>query len=104
MECLKQFRGIVFGYEINVISDHKNLFYAVTLSESQRVVRRRLILEEFVPNIQHIDGVDNTVADTLSIMPSTPSDKYEPCTRKDQCCANELFAIGRLENSQYFSR
>ena len=65
-------------------------------------MRRRLVIEDFGPNIQHIDGVDNIVADTLSIMPSMPSDKYEPCTRKDQCCANELFAIGSLENSQYF--
>ena len=30
--CLKQFQGILFGYEINVFSDHKNLVYAATLS------------------------------------------------------------------------
>ena len=57
VECLKQFRGILFGYSINVFSDHKNLVYAATLSESQRVMRWRLILEEFGPNIQHIAGV-----------------------------------------------
>ena len=39
VECLKQFRGIPFGYEINVFSDHKNLFYAATLSEYQWVMR-----------------------------------------------------------------
>ena len=38
VECLKQFRGIIFGYEINVLSYHKNLVYATTLSESQRVM------------------------------------------------------------------
>ena len=38
VECLKQFRGILFGYEIDVFSDHKNLVYAATLSESQRVM------------------------------------------------------------------
>ena len=84
VECLKQFRGILFSYEINVFSDHKNLVYAVTLSEFHRVVRWRLILEEFGPNIQHIDGVENMVADTLSRFPSTPSNKYETCTRKSQ--------------------
>ena len=31
VECLKQFRGIIFGYEINVLSDHKNLVYAANL-------------------------------------------------------------------------
>jgi hypothetical protein len=38
VECLKQFRGIFFGYPIDVWSDHKNLVYAATLSESQRVM------------------------------------------------------------------
>ena len=75
VECLHQFRGIIFGYEIYVFSDHKNLVYAATLSESQRVMRWRLILEEFGTNIQHISGVDNMVADTLSRLPSMPSKK-----------------------------
>jgi hypothetical protein len=34
VECLKQFRNILFGYEIHVYSDHKNLMYEATLSES----------------------------------------------------------------------
>ena len=76
MEYPKQFRGITFGYEINVFSDHKNLVYAATLSESKRVMRWRLIIEDFGPNIQHIAGVDNIVADTLSILPYAPSNKY----------------------------
>ena len=44
VECLMQFQGITFGDEINVFSDHNNLVYAATLSESQRVMRWRLIL------------------------------------------------------------
>ena len=51
VECLKQFQGILFGYEINVFSDHKNLVYAATLSESQRVMLWKLILKDFGPNI-----------------------------------------------------
>ena len=90
----------MFGYEINVFSDNKNLVYAATLSESERVMHWRLIMKEFGPNIQHIAGVDNIVADTLSRPPSTPRDKYETCTRKDQCRANKLFAIGRGENNE----
>ena len=38
VECLKQLRGIIFGYEINVISDQKIMVYAANLSESQRVM------------------------------------------------------------------
>ena len=63
-------------------------------------MRWRLILKEFGPNIHHIAGVDNIVADTIRIFPSTPSDNYEPCTRKDQGCKNKLFAIGRVENNE----
>ena len=88
VECLKQFRGIIFGYVINIFSDHDNMIYAATLSEYQRVIRWRLIIEEFGNNIQHIAGVDNIVADTLNILLSAPSEKYGPCTSKAQCSAN----------------
>ena len=97
VECLNQFCGILFGYEINVSSDHKNLVYAATLSESQRVMRWRLILEEFWPNIEHIAGVDNTVADKIGRFPYTPINKYKPYTKKAQCSANDLFTIVRVE-------
>ena len=33
VECLKQYQGVILGYEINVFSDHNNLVYAATLSE-----------------------------------------------------------------------
>ena len=39
VECRKQLRGILFGYEVNVFYDHNNLVYAATLSEYQRVMR-----------------------------------------------------------------
>ena len=100
VECLQQLQGIIFGYEINVSSDHKNLVYATTLGEYQRVMRWRLIIKEFGPKIQHKAGVNNIVDDTLSRLPSTPSDNYDICTRKAQCRANELFTIGRAENNE----
>ena len=56
VEGLTKIWEILFGYEINVFSDDKNMFYAATLSESQRVMRWQLILEEFGPNIHHISG------------------------------------------------
>ena len=71
VECLKQFRNILFGYEIHVYSDHKNLVYKATLSESQRVMRWCLLLEEFGLHIHHIAGVDNIVANTMSCMKSS---------------------------------
>ena len=96
----KQFQGILFGYEINVFSHHKNLVYAATLSEHQRVMRWRLIIKEFGINIKHIAGVDNILYYTLSILPYTNRDKHKPCTRRSQCCANELLTLGRVENKK----
>ena len=68
MECLHKFKGILFGYEINVLPDHNNLVYNATLSESQMVMRWQLILEEFGPNIQHITGVYNIFARHLAFL------------------------------------
>ena len=30
VECLNQFRGIIFGYEVNIFSYHNNMVYAGT--------------------------------------------------------------------------
>ena len=76
IECLQQFGGILFGYEINVFSDNTNIVYVTTLSESKRVMRWKLIIEEFGPNIHHIAGVDNILADMLIRFPYTSVDKY----------------------------
>ena len=102
-ECLKQYRGILSGYKINIFWYHKDPVYDATLSESQRVVIWQLILIYFGPNIQHIAGVYNIVAYTLSILPSMTSKKYKSCTRKSRCRENDLFAIGRVENTEAFS-
>jgi hypothetical protein len=100
VECLKQFRNIVFGYEIIVYSDHKNLVHAATVSESQRVMRWRLLLEEYGPDIRHIKGVDNVVADAIRRWPMENDD--EPSTDKVQSHMNELFNIGRENNDNGF--
>jgi hypothetical protein len=76
-----------------VFSDHENLVYAATVSESQRVMRWRLILKEFGPNIQHIAGNDNVVADMLSHVPSANSDQDELETSDAQYHAKEIFVI-----------
>ena len=80
VECVKEFRNILFGYKINVFSDHKNLVHAATMSQSQRVMRWRLILEEFGPDIKHISGEDNIVADAISRLPTANKDQNEICT------------------------
>ena len=101
VECLKQFRNILFGYEIIVWSDHKNLVHAATVSESQRVMRWRLLLEEFGPDIRHIAGVENIVADAISRLPMTHNNEQkEASTSELHCRLNELFIRERNEANE----
>ena len=46
VETLKEFRNILLGQRIKVFTDHKNLVHESELKTSQRVMRRRLLLEE----------------------------------------------------------
>jgi transposase InsO family protein len=65
VETLKEFRNILFGQKIVVHTDHMNIVYG-KLGDNQRIVRWRLLLEEFGPEYVHIAGKDNVVADALS--------------------------------------
>ena len=71
METLKEFRNILLGQRIHVYTDHKNLVHETTLMSSQRVMRWRLLLEEYGPDIRYIKGSDNIIADALSRIPNT---------------------------------
>ena len=80
VECVQEFRNILFGYQIWVYSDHKKLVHAATVSQSQRVMRWRLILKEFGPDIKHISGEDNVVVDAISRFPTTNTGQSEQRT------------------------
>ena len=69
VETLKEFRNILLGQKIKVYTDHKNLVHETTLMSSQRVMRWRLLLEEYGPHIVYIKGTDNIIADALSRIP-----------------------------------
>ena len=90
VECIREFRNILFGYPIEVYSDHKNLVHAATVSQSQRVMRWRMILEEFGPDIRHIKGEDNIVADAISRLPTANKDPSEQSTEV-RGLRNEVF-------------
>ena len=64
VETLKEFRNILLGHRIVVYTDHKNLTFKNFNTE--RVMRWRLILEEFGPELRYIKGEHNIVADALS--------------------------------------
>ena len=64
VETLKEFRNILLGMQITVYTDHKNLTYKNFNTE--RVMRWRLVLEEFGPELVYLKGESNVVADALS--------------------------------------
>ena len=61
---LKEFRNILLGHQITVYTDYKNLTY--NFLNTERVMRWRLLLEEFGPELKYIKGENNAVADALS--------------------------------------
>jgi len=64
VETLKEFKNILLGHKIIVHTDHKNL--TCKNFNTERVMRWRLVLEEFGPELHYIKGEDNVVADALS--------------------------------------
>ena len=64
MATLKEFRNILLGHQITVYTDHKNLTH--NFFNTERVMRWRVILEEFGPELKYIKGENNVVADALS--------------------------------------
>ena len=66
VETPKEFKGMLWGQKIVVFTDHKNLIQDALRLTSDRVYRWRLLLEEYGPEIVHIKGIHNTVADAIS--------------------------------------
>jgi hypothetical protein len=64
IEGLKASGGVVQGMNVTVHTDHLNPLYQNM--SSQRMVRWRLMLEEFNPTIKHVAGKDNDAADAMS--------------------------------------
>ncbi len=69
VETLKEFRMILLGHDIIIWTDHKNLIH--NDFKTERVLRWRLLMEEYRLDIRYIKGPDNIVADSLSRLPTT---------------------------------
>ena len=66
VDTLKEFKGMLWGQKLKVFTDHKNLIQDALGLTSDSVYRWRLLLEEYGPEIVHINGIHNTVADAIS--------------------------------------
>ena len=66
VECLRQYKTMLLGKRITVWMDHKNLTYKNIEHASARVLRQRLLLEEYGVELKCIQGKKNEAADMLS--------------------------------------
>ena len=72
VETLKAFESTLMGQRIIVHTDHLNLLYRKLATG--RLIRWRMLLEEFGPEFEHIKGEKNVVADALSRLDMSSSD------------------------------
>ena len=73
VKTLKEFKGMLWGQQIKVFTDHANLMRDALGLTSDRVYRWRLLLEEYGPKIVYIKGIHNTVADAVLCLEYDPS-------------------------------
>ena len=66
VETLKEFKGMLWGQDITVYTDHKNLMQDALGLTSDSVYHWRLLLEEYGPTIMCIKVIYNTVVDAIS--------------------------------------
>ncbi len=65
VETLKEFKGMLWGQNIKVFTDHANLMRDALGLTSDWVYQWWLLLEEYGPEIVYIKGIHNTVADAF---------------------------------------
>ncbi len=65
VETLKEFKGMLWGQDIKVYTDNKNLTRNVLELTSDRVYCWRLLLEEYAPEIIYIKWIHNTVVNAI---------------------------------------
>ncbi len=65
VETLKEFKGMLWGPDIKVYTDNKNLTRDALGLTSDRVYCWRLLLEEYALKIIYIKEIHNTVADAI---------------------------------------
>ena len=73
VETLKEYRTLLLGNEIVINCDHKNLTHNLTKFNTQRVLRWRILIDEFGATFKHKAGEENVIADALSRVPTSTS-------------------------------
>jgi hypothetical protein len=73
VKTFKEFKGMLWGQPIKVVTDCKNLMGDALGLTLDRVYQWRLLLEEYGPKSVYIKGIHNTVADATTRLENDPS-------------------------------
>jgi len=92
VETLKEYRNILLGQQIEVFTDHKNPVYKHFNTE--RVMRWRLLLEEFGPKLTHVKGANNIVPGALSRLEIAEEEFSAKAFTNEQANEEEEFPMG----------
>ena len=96
------FQSMLLGAKINVHTDHKNLTHKLSSFTTQRVMRWRLLLEEYEPTFHYKKGTDNCIADAMSRVPTkdnnvTPAMQGTRCVKVDDLWTECLWAMPKFD-------
>jgi len=96
---MKKFRNIIYGYEIEVLTDHQALKYLFKDKILEgRMSRWSLKIQDFSPTITYIPGKANVLADCLSRMRREP-EKVEKILRLKNWNEEDVQKQSSLEQS-----
>ena len=85
-EILKNFKTILLGNKVRIYTDHKNLTYTNTNYSSDRILRQRLVIEDYGAELIYIKGCSNEVADALSRLPTENNSPGEQVADEEISC------------------
>ena len=86
VETLKEFKNILFGQQLIIHTDHKNLLYKKMATD--RIICWHLLIEEYGPEYVHIAGPENVVADALSQLDQDDTYQTEMSNMERAMCSS----------------
>ena len=104
VDTLKEYHNILLGHTIKVYTDHKNL--TCVKFNTQRVIRWRMVIEDFGPEFIYVPGPTNIVADAMSRLPTNNQPKSDQIngsknTKNRLLELADLFAAEPLPDDAY---